>query len=1367
MEGAHIPPRRAVPPPNKPKEQPHVWVQAPPLNHSTHDSALLNSYNEPLRHGEQQQILQMRTSILGQLYSSTASSPASPNSLLPPEFSSGQPQLAYFQDYSQAQQQSDHPYQQSPLPSYHQPNLSLAQPSSFYIEPYSSVNSPGALRQHPSMISIQESDSPHLKQSSSAQTHASLYPNLMLSGSSDPNLLASSHGSTDRWGNVYPAVSRHATIPTRVASASSGHDHSASPSSNHNSTLTSNLKSATTATTRVSSPNIGISRLNQNLRRNLTDNGHQHSESTVAFNSSYSAGFGLINSMDGSQLKSSFPNPLSKGNRVRIPSRGDSRHKDRAEDLQIPCRNASKQKASIDDLINAGLAALSAPKFDIRDAVRKWSEALVIADQARDLFRKAKAQSNIGCTLRNAGHVVTAKNYLEASWDSTVDYIRMAATKYPSNWLQIAIRALDLEGDQVEEAFVTASERVFEKRPASIRSVSSEASTSGISTSGASIAGNSVANSRFQSTVSATQHEPALGPPILIWLLQLTTNLGNVYFSNGEYQLAVQQHETCKRLVGIILEEYPLPEELVNTIQNPTFADSSSVASQPSPIPNGVFSAAPATLSKQYRLSYLHRQTLLAQARSLTHLGTCFGVLGLTASSLQSHMAANTLLATVASHIPSLANMSYLTATRSTSKSQPQVGLVEITGIQAAIAANIGCAWHAAGELGKAVEWHERGLAIFSSVWAQPVLAAAGRPPSRQGHSMLSSDSSPSPSPLPALILQPDTSQPTVLPRSIDETRQLANLASLYIDVAQSINSMDWLSTIHSDSVSSLQQDGVLSELDSKSAQKLAMDGLSQYWQPPFREFLEDQCRENTSTTLRYCTEPLFDRGLGMLYDQATASRQLRDWNTLYSVWINMASAYLLLHRPILALHYLSLLVAPADNAFLADSSMTLDDQSWQPNVPKSLHSKVLFILSHCVFSLSRFRAGSETCDNLMTAKSQPSACNTHNRSSSSHLLFPLGIPESTCERIYRLLRDELNITLDLDLQSPSEDAVINILKQYETMLMELVKLRHSPILYPVLLEAAALLTSSNDNHGASSQFNFSPIDASHSADNFRADSLKRSIAYIHLTIAKVSWVLAGSNSKEDKSVRRNWFEQARQALEATVSGSFMNNAADHHSIHRLFGKTSVSGSSTQQGLVRGMLSDLLSAMGDHLDMHLGNQLDVGRPLVNGYLGPMVFATVVDLLRFAQYLSLCKQPLEPSSSTTPCPSGSDHAQSSDSTQSQEREFGLFKMLGVPERTVSTIIHALVNAAMTLYESQIGACGTCLPILVESLKSDMNVRSVSGAKDRFTGEPDSTSLPYAFSVLFRHQAIGGDFTDDAATRLHALLPCAHHHHNIQV
>lgn len=73
--------------------------------------------------------------------------------------------------------------------------------------------------------------------------------------------------------------------------------------------------------------------------------------------------------------------------------------------------------------------------------------------------------------------------HLDKAWNLTTSYIKTTASKEGSNWLQLAIRATGLEGDRIENAFVTHSDEV-------------------------------------------EKGEFSKGPPIVVWILQLMINMG-------------------------------------------------------------------------------------------------------------------------------------------------------------------------------------------------------------------------------------------------------------------------------------------------------------------------------------------------------------------------------------------------------------------------------------------------------------------------------------------------------------------------------------------------------------------------------------------------------------------------------------------------------------------------------------------------------------------------------------------------------------------------------------------------------------------------------------------------------------------------
>ncbi|KAL2914402.1 hypothetical protein HK105_205969 [Polyrhizophydium stewartii] len=1035
-----------------------------------------------------------------------------------------------------------------------------------------------------------------------------------------------------------------------------------------------------------------------------------------------------------------------------LPSRGTTH-------VHIPSRGASKQKTTIDDLLSSGAAALAPPKSDLREALRKWAEALAIADREFDMLRKAKAQSNIGCALRSAGHVVAAKQYLEESWASTLDYIKSASSRFPSNWLQIAIRALDLEGDQLDDAFVTSSEMSRAHRPPSIRSISSDASLGATAAAAAS-----------------QQNEAALGPPIVVWLMQLTNNLGNAYFSVGDYEAAILQYENCKRLVETTLEEYPLPEDLVAAIHS---ASSSAATATAADAASNNPRSTPAPPTKQFRLSYLHRQALIAQARSLTHLGAAFGALGFSASSIQHHRAAHALLTTVAASIPAMSSAAHFARARTTSMTRPNTGLAETTMLQAAVVSNIGSAWHAVGEFGKAVEWHEKGVAMFSTVWAHSLHHS-------QSQSRMSDYQQPPPTPpsggdassvSSASLYVGDISLNHVV--TTDEARQQANLAMMYIELGRSINEFEWLHLVRAPSTSSGagRRASVADATQDTSGNRWALERIPKFWRGPPNE-LDEPLAAPEPASLLGCTEPLFDRGFGLMYEQASLFRQQRDWQGLYTAWTNLACAYLQIHRPIMAAHYLGLLAGanaadnkPIDTAALSQS---FDEELPQPLVPKSMHPAVIATLAQCMFALSRFStAASPFMTSTQAARAGPGGS-----LDASTVQLPLMIPATTTTAVARLA-EQLGVA-PVDLKSPSEEMAILVLRRAEAALVELAQIRASPALLPILSNAATMLANNASGSGLGgrpdSQMGLAQsASASSAMSAAHVDNLKKRMLSVHITIAKTAWVLSASYPNTEKDIRQMWFSEAKLALEQAMSGSVVDGVPGGDVVRRMFGmdgpdrpdsRNSNNGGTGLTGvnLVQGVLADLLMQVGDHIETTREQPVEVGRPLVSGFVPPVVFANIVDLLYFAQFVS----------AHTPSMAG------------------MMEMLGTTEANVSTIINAFSASAISLYCTQMGLCLRCIKHILKALRGSMSSSASSGllqaqppsptlstaAAASAAGKFSAASAPgtYPFSIVFRHHgavavaaavaaaaASGADDSTAAAASAigpHTVVPCEH-------
>ncbi|KAJ3402263.1 hypothetical protein HDU80_005227 [Chytriomyces hyalinus] len=173
---------------------------------------------------------------------------------------------------------------------------------------------------------------------------------------------------------------------------------------------------------------------------------------------------------------------------------------------------------------------------------------------------------------------------------------------------------------------------------------------------------------RSDSVGSQSQYETEAtkvlhGPPIVVLFFDLTTNLGNILFNLGLYEEAISQHSNCLRLAETVFEYFPLDADFRMSFPlsiaarfktsmaggrpdlrpSKSNSDSSTPAADSSSTHSGAAAGNPLhdpnmptpPRNRRLHLSYLHRSTILAQSRSLTHLAVCCQSLGLDDAALQ------------------------------------------------------------------------------------------------------------------------------------------------------------------------------------------------------------------------------------------------------------------------------------------------------------------------------------------------------------------------------------------------------------------------------------------------------------------------------------------------------------------------------------------------------------------------------------------------------------------------------------------------------------------------------------------------------------------------------------------------------------
>ena len=373
--------------------------------------------------------------------------------------------------------------------------------------------------------------------------------------------------------------------------------------------------------------------------------------------------------------------------------------------IKIPFRNASIQFGAVDTLLNEGTQSIY-PQQNLMLAVEKWNACLEMSLKAHDLITSAKALSNISCAYRNQGNNQQALLYVHRAWSCTQTYILNSSNEQViiSTWLRLAMGAFEIPIPLKSEInFLLLTER------------------------------------------STGTKELFNGPPIIIWIFKLMNNIGNIQFSLGDYEMAMKSFESLLSLVKLSLNEFPYPQELMeiaNASRNMLIE-----AEYPDP---GV-----------YNISVFHRQAFLAQARSTSHLGTCFSALGLSTAALQYQISAHHFCTKMISKVPSLVIQANVSVRTSSNTSAVLSDMFEIIILRSSILGNLGCAWHATGNFGKATTWHERSCRLFSSL--HPVDVQTGIVSSKLG---------------------------------IEEARQLSNIAVLYVSIGQCIKAIDIINNL-------------------------------------------------------------------------------------------------------------------------------------------------------------------------------------------------------------------------------------------------------------------------------------------------------------------------------------------------------------------------------------------------------------------------------------------------------------------------------------------------------------------------------------------------------------------------------------------
>ncbi|KAJ3102084.1 hypothetical protein HDU97_000798 [Phlyctochytrium planicorne] len=360
---------------------------------------------------------------------------------------------------------------------------------------------------------------------------------------------------------------------------------------------------------------------------------------------------------------------------------------------------------------------------------------------------------------------------------------------------------------------------------------------------------------------SVSKNDPLWGPPIVVWLLDLTTNIGNVHYAAGEAKEAERWHAACLALAEATLERFPIIKAPEKPAPSVTFANSSP-ASPLSPRRTKKLKSPQTQLAdlQNVKLSYLHRSCLLAKSRSLTHLALCHpGTLHRNGEDGKkpSHSAAAAIASLLASNARDResSNGGVIRATNANVASRTDV----YRSIQASVAANAAVAW-----------------TLCAHAQALPLNAGAGKEESGDGKKGGTTVGF-------HRALERLETAGRLFRSAGDElgvSRVEATLGAICVEVGRCIDGARWVRRF----VEKEDRNGKGRE---ERVGKAGREG------GPGRIWIE--------------------KGVKLLHIHVESLRGARDWWGMTATLANLGIAYTLLNQPHLALHFLSRVLDAAD----------------------------------------------------------------------------------------------------------------------------------------------------------------------------------------------------------------------------------------------------------------------------------------------------------------------------------------------------------------------------------------------------------------------------------------------------------------------
>lgn len=272
----------------------------------------------------------------------------------------------------------------------------------------------------------------------------------------------------------------------------------------------------------------------------------------------------------------------------------------------IPSRDVSLPKFTADEYTDQGIALLTphaSGKHDADEAMRRFRAAHELASRAADLFRESRALCNEGVALlQKPGKEAEAWLRLRESWDMLRRCVLRSKTR--TYWTELVDSMLDEWEEEISPTATDEDEAVTTTQAKSRARKKAQKELLRISGSAA-----------YKKTGGGLMAaDPVTGPPIAAFLMDLMINLGNATLRlPGKWVEAIGWWEGAIELADRVWGRYPVPD--------PT-----------------------STTGKPFKLTYIHRHTLIGRIKAWTHIGYALGIQGHFEEAVGCHNRANEML---------------------------------------------------------------------------------------------------------------------------------------------------------------------------------------------------------------------------------------------------------------------------------------------------------------------------------------------------------------------------------------------------------------------------------------------------------------------------------------------------------------------------------------------------------------------------------------------------------------------------------------------------------------------------------------------------------------------------------------------------